>query len=60
MRTRTIRAWTVTAALGAVCVAALAPSVATEALAFGVGLAGVGLLAALDGLRERGMPRRRR
>lgn len=59
MRTRTIRAWAVTAPLAAVLWALARPTGLSEAVAGVLCLAGVIALAALDGLRQRGMPRRR-
>jgi hypothetical protein len=59
MRTRTIRAWAVVTPLAAVLWALARPSGLAEAAAGGLCLAGIIALAALDGLRQRGMPRRR-
>jgi hypothetical protein len=59
MTKRTARAWAVLVPACLVLCALAAPSAWLTAVAEGSVLASVALLVCLDGLRERGMPRRR-
>jgi len=60
MTRRTIRSWAVLVPALLVLIALAAQKTWLTALAEGSVLASVALLVCLDGLRERGMPRRRR
>ena len=59
MTTRTMRAWAVLLPAVLVLAALAADAWWLSAIAAGSALAGIAALIALDGLRERGAPRRR-